>query len=297
MMRSLFLIMVLTLPSAAFGAEVIQFRYVVSAMTDTAGVSIKQPEGVACNDNSLLVVSDTARGRLQPFTVQEGSLKPGAEIKVPYPLHVRLNSKGDLFVLDGKQRKILHFGPQGEPKGDVQPQGIPAPAAWIPKNFAVGPDDSLAILDIFSARVVVVDAEGKFQRQLPLPAKHGFFSDVAVDPQGTIFVLDSVAAVVYAAGPNDKEYAPLTKGLHDYVAFPTSIAADKRFLYVVDQNSGSVLVLGKDGAIKGRKLRMGWKEGELRYPADICINGKGEVFIADRGNNRVGIYALETEHK
>jgi hypothetical protein len=294
MMRILILIMSLMLPTAAFGADVIQFRYVASALTDTTGVRIGQPEGVACDDRSLLVVSDTAHNRLQSFTLQEGALKAGTEIKVPYPLHVRLTSKGDLFVLDGKQRKILHLGPLGEPKGYLEPQGLPAPAAWIPRNFAVGPNDSLSILDIFSSRVLVVDAAGVFQKQLPLPKAAGFFSDLAVDPQGETFVLDSVAATIYAAGVNDAAFTPLTKGLKEYVTFPTSIAADKRFLYVVDQNGGGVVVLGKDGSFKGRKLRMGWKEGELRYPTDICLNGKGDVFIADRGNNRVGIYTMET---
>jgi hypothetical protein len=38
---------------------------------------------------------------------------------------------------------------------------------------------------------------------------------------------------------------------------------------------------------------MGWKEGELLYPADICLNDKGEIFIADRGNNRVQMYRKE----
>jgi hypothetical protein len=62
---------------------------------------------------------------------------------------------------------------------------------------------------------------------------------------------------------------------------------------MVDQYGSGIVVLGKDGSFKGRKLRMGWKEGELLYPADICLNEKGEIFIADRGNNRVQMYRKE----
>ena len=32
---------------------------------------------------------------------------------------------------------------------------------------------------------------------------------------------------------------------------------------------------------------MGWKEGFLRYPAQMCVTENGTAFIADRGNNRV----------
>ena len=303
MMKNIFLIAILLLPATAQSAEVMQLRHVVSIYTyadtkaPTAPVTkINQPEGVACGDKSLILVSDTANGRIQPFTLKDdGTIAPGpgAEIKVPYPQHVRLNSKGDIFVLDGKQRKILRLNAAGESKGNFEPEGVPAPATWIPKNFAIGTNDTVYILDVYSSRVLIVSPEGKFQSQIGLPTTDGFFSDLSVDPQGTIFILNSITAAVYSAGPNDKAFSPLTKGLKDYVTFPTALTADKQFLYLVDQFGGGVVVLGKDGSFKGRKLRKGWKEGEVLYPSDICLNEKGEMFIADRGNNRVQMFRKE----
>jgi hypothetical protein len=303
MMKNIVLIAILLLPVTALSADVMQLRhvasiysYVDSKAANAPVIKIKQPEGVACKDKSLILVSDTANGRIQPFTVKDdGTITPGpgAEIKVPYPQHVRLNSKGDIFVLDGKQRKILRMNASGESKGNFELEGVPAPATWIPKNFAIGTNDTMYILDVFSSRVLVVSPEGKFQSQIGLPTADGFFSDLSVDPQGTVFILNSVTATVYSAGPNDKAFSPLTKGLKDYVTFPTALTADKQFLYLVDQFGGGVVVLGKDGSFKGRKLRKGWKEGELLYPSDICLNEKGEVFIADRGNNRVQMYRKE----
>ncbi len=294
-MKNIALIAILLLPAPAMSAEVVQLRHVASIYTDAAGIKINQPEGIACRDKTLLV-SDTANGRLQPYTLQDdGTIKPGqgAEIKVPYPMHVRLNSKGDIFVLDGKQRKILRLNAAGESKGNFEPEGVPSPGTWIPKNFAIGKDDTVYILDVFSSRVLVVSPEGKFQRQIGLPTADGFFSDLAVDPQGTIFILNSVTATVYSTGPDEKAFSALTKGLKDYVTFPTALTADKQFLYIVDQFGSGLVVLGKDGSFKGRKLRLGWKEGELHFPSDICLNEKGEVFIADRGNNRVQMYRKE----
>jgi hypothetical protein len=37
---------------------------------------------------------------------------------------------------------------------------------------------------------------------------------------------------------------------------------------------------------------MGWNEGMFYYPSQISVNEKGEVFVADRGNSRVQIFAI-----
>jgi len=302
-MKNIVLIALLLLPATALSVEVMQLRHVASIYdyTETndpksAVIKINQPEGVACSGKSLVLVSDTAHGRIQPYTVQDdGAIKagPGAGIQVPYPMHVRQNSKGDIFVLDGKQHKILHLNAAGEFKGAFEPEGVPAPGTFIPKNFAIDANDTVYILDVFASRVLVVSPEGKFQRQIGFPTSDGFFSDIAVDPQRRLFLLNSVTAAVYAAGPDDTAFSPLMNGLKDYVTFPTTLAADKQYLYVVDQFGSGVVILGKDGAFKGRKLIMGWKEGEIRYPSDICLNEQDEIFIADRGNNRVQMYRKE----
>ena len=40
------------------------------------------------------------------------------------------------------------------------------------------------MLDVFSARVLVLNAQGQFQRALPFPDDTGFGSDLAVDAAG-----------------------------------------------------------------------------------------------------------------
>jgi hypothetical protein len=36
---------------------------------------------------------------------------------------------------------------------------------------------------------------------------------------------------------------------------------------------------------------MGWGNGLVYYPAQVCIGSAGEVAIADRYNNRVQVFA------
>jgi len=289
-------ILMLFFPVGAFSAETVKLRHVQSIYLDEKGTGMKQPEGVACNDKSLLVVGDTGNDRLLRYSYQDRSLKAGTEIKVQQlsnPIRLQVNSRGEIFALDGKKRRIIRLNPDGTFKGYVDGENIPSPSTFVPRSFKIDSQDNLYILDIFSARVLVINPEGKYQKQVSFPNEYGFFSDLSVDPKGGLFLIDCVKAMVFSTDKEAKSFSPLTKSLREYLNFPTSLTMDNRgTLYVVDENGGGIVILGKDGTYMGRQLSLGWNEGLLYYPSQMCLNEKGEVFIADRGNNRVQIFTI-----
>jgi DNA-binding beta-propeller fold protein YncE len=287
---------ILSLPIKTFSAETVKFRYLQSVYFDERGGSIKQPEGVACNDKSVLVVGDTGNDRLLRYTFQERSLKPGTEIKIPQlsnPIRIQINSKGEIFALDGKRRRVVRLTPEGAFKGYVEPEGIPSPSAFVPRSIKIDANNNIYVLDIFSSRVLVLNSEGKYQKQIPFPKDYGFFSDLSVDSKGTLVLVDCVKAMVFSAAKDSNSFSPLTKNLREYLNFPTSITTDNRgTIFVVDENGSGIVILGQDGSFQGRQLNMGWNEGLLYFPSQMCVNEKGEVFIADRGNSRIQIFTL-----
>lgn len=294
--RILVILIVFSTPATVLNAETVKFRHLLSVYSDDKGGGMKQPEGVACSEKSLLVVSDTGNGRLLRYTFQEKALKAESEIKVSqltYPLRIQINSKGEIFALDGKKRRIVRLGPEGAFKSYVDPEGIPPPSTFVPRSFKIDKNDNIHILDIFTGRVLVLSPAGKYQKQIPFPKEHGFFSDLSVDSKGNILLIDCVKAMVFSAPKDSDGFSALTRDLREYLNFPTSLTTDDRgTIYVVDENGGGIVILGVDGTFVGRQLTMGWTEGLLYYPSQICINGKGEVFIADRGNSRVQIFTL-----
>jgi len=280
----------------ALAADVGKFRFVTAVYLDDRGGGMRQPEGVACDDRGTLVVGDTGGGRLLRYTVEEASVKPTGEIRareVTAPLRVHLTSRGDALVLDGRERRVARFDARGEFRGFLRPEGVPEPTTVVPRSVKVDRSDRVYLLDVFSARVLVLDTEGRYQRHVPFPRDRGFFSDLAVDARGTIYLLDSLRATLHAAGRNAREFSPLAKDLRAHLSFPTALAIDGRgVLYVVDQNGGGVVLVGQDGTVLGRQLAMGWTEGLLYYPSQACVNDRGQLFIADRGNSRVQIFAV-----
>ena len=280
----------------SFGAEAAKLRYAQSIYFDDKGGGLKQPEGVACNDKSVLVVGDTGNARLLRYTFQDKTVAGGNEIKIPQlsnPIRIQMNSKGEIFGLDGKTRRIARLGPAGEFKDYLSPEGLPSPSSFIPRSFKIDSNDLSYILDIFSERVLVIGSDGKYQRQIAFPKNYGFFSDLAVDPKGSVLIIDSVKKVMFAAQKDTKEFSPLGGSLKEYLSFPAYITTDSRgTIYVVDESGSGIVILGPDGSFLGRQLNVGWNEGLLNYPSQICFNEKGEVFIADRGNSRIQIFNL-----
>jgi len=292
----LLILSIFSVPLTGLNAQTVKFRHLLSLYFDDKEVGMKNPEGVACSEKSLLVVSDTGNGRLLRYTFQGKVVKAESEIKVPqltYPLRVQINSKGEIFALDGKKRRILRLTPAGEFKGYVDPQGLPSSPAIVPRSFKIGTNDSIYILDIFGERVIELSPDGKYQKHLEFPKDYGFFSDLAVDSKGNLFLIDSTQRMVYSAAREAKGFFPLTKKLREYLNFPTYLTADTRGrIYIVDENGAGIVILGQDGSFIGRQLSMGWTEGFLYYPSQICVSEKGEVFVADRGNNRVQVFAV-----
>jgi sugar lactone lactonase YvrE len=291
------------LSDASLGAEALKFSYITSIYTDLTGAAdqdatpLKQPEGIACDDQSLVIAADTGNGRLLRYIFRNQTISggPGA-IKMPelaYPTRVHLNSKGEIFALDRKNRRIVRLTAAGVFNGNLNPTGLPSPA-YVPRSFCIDRSDAIYVLDIFSARVLVLNAEGQYLAQKNFPEDYGFISDLTVDTKGTVFLIDSIKAAVYSAGKDSGKFSPLAQNLKEYMRFPSAITTDKRgHIYLVDRNGSRVIILGPDGSFLGRLSAMGWKEGLLNYPSQLCINSSGEIFVADTNNNRIQVFAVK----
>lgn len=273
-----------------------RFRYLASVYFDEKGGGLNLPEGVACDGNGQVVVGDTGNDRLLRFTYRDKTVAGGIEIKIPQvsaPSRIQLNSKGEIYALDRKQRKIVHLSPEGEFKDVLTFDGVPPPATIIPKDFAIDSADNIFVLDVFSARVLVLNAQAQFQKALPFPDDTGFGSDLAMDGAGNLFLLDAIKRRLFSASKGAGSFAPLGGDLTEFLAtLPTSMTASRGVIFVVEGNGSSIAGFGRDGSFLARQLTMGWNEGSLNHPSQMCINDKDEAFIADTNNSRMQVFQL-----
>lgn len=287
-------LLALSLGSAqAASAQKRAIRWLTSIYSDSKDVALRHPEGVACT-GEYLVIGDTGNARLLRYSYEGRILSAEAEYPMPksYPLRLHVNSRDEIFFLDGVERRIAMVSADGQPQGFLEYTGLPSRGEIVPKSFALDRNDNFYLLDIFSARVLVLDRDGKYLREVPFPEERGFFTDLAVDYQGTLFLLDGVEARVYSATRGAERFTAFTDSLKEYMNFPTSIAVDQEgVLYLIDQYGSGLALVGRDGSFLGRKLTLGWKDSGLYYPSQICVSGADTVFIADRSNNRVQMFS------
>lgn len=282
------------LPS--YGADTVKLKPLGIAYQDASNTPLKYPEGVACGKTTILV-ADSGNGRLIRYTVVNEELKNGLEIKVAqlsYPLRLKATSLDRTLALDGKTRKIARLAADGSFVGYVEFQGVPAPTEVVPRSMATDSKDNVYILDILGERVLVVDPGGKYLRQIPFPKGYGFLSDVVVDQKGNVYLLDSLKGQVFRATADKPDFQAFGASLQSSMDMAVSMDLDSQGrLYLLDQNSGAVIVLGTDGSFQGRYLSFGWKAGQLNYPSQLCITQNNTIAIADRSNNSIQMFKIQ----
>jgi hypothetical protein len=282
------------LPAVALGAPGARgLNHQRTIYTDAAEVPLRNPEGVACDDRGAVVVADTGNARLLTFKWRDGSLDGGTQVKLPqlsYPVRVQIDTKGNVLALDRRSKRIVKVDERGAYAGFLDPKG--ASGAVAVAAFKLDPADNAYLLDLAAARVLVVSPDGAITREVPLPKGARGITDVAAETGGKIFVVDGPSATVYAAEPSDKAFKAVSPSLKEMISFPVYLAADHGKLWVSDQNGHAVVRLGNDGSFQGRELALGWADGGLQYPGQLCVTAAGDVIVADRANNRVQIFAL-----
>jgi hypothetical protein len=268
-------------------AESIAFSHASSIYVDANQGALKGPEGVACSAKAV-VVADTGNQRLVTYSMKGGMVDGGTELKFAQlgsPVCVEIDSKGNVIALDGRAHRAVRVGPSGAYAGYVDPAGTTVTA------FKLDASDKAYLLDGSTRRVIVVDALGKPARQIALPEK-GIFTDVAVDAGGVVYVVEVLEAMVWSADGSATAFKPLSGSLKDRMNFPSHLTASKGKLFLVDQHGMGIVVLGLDGAYLGRQLGIGWNEGLVYYPSQLCLTETGEAFLADRANNRVQMFTI-----
>ncbi len=258
-----------------------------SAYADEKGNPLKAPEAVACSDSGAVVAGDTGNARLVLFTFKDGAFKGGTEVKADElgrPLRVQIDSKGNVLSLDAKTRRIARFGAGGAFSGFLPMKGVPPARGFFPASFKLDAQDNAWILDASSQRIVIVDAAGTYVREIALP-QGASITDIAVDGR-KVWAADARRAALWVA---EKDvFVPLVKSMREYLNYPAYVtAAPQGALVIVDQHGNGVVLLGRDGNYLGRRLSIGSGEGFVYYPSQVCVDGKGNTFVADRGNNRI----------
>ncbi len=111
------------------------------------------------------------------------------------------------------------------------------------------------------------------------------------DPQGNIYVVDSVGLKILVFGPDDtlrSEWAL------DGVMRPLSLAVDvaRKRIYLVDTDQHKIFVLDQqNGNVLFSLGKRGSGPGEFNFPLDVDLDADGNLYVLDAMNARVQVFA------
>eukprot|EP00746_Dinoflagellata_sp_MGD_P161664 gnl/MRDRNA2_/MRDRNA2_88892_c0_seq1.p1 gnl/MRDRNA2_/MRDRNA2_88892_c0~~gnl/MRDRNA2_/MRDRNA2_88892_c0_seq1.p1 ORF type:complete len:375 (-),score=67.07 gnl/MRDRNA2_/MRDRNA2_88892_c0_seq1:16-1140(-) len=252
-----------------------------------------QPRGIFVGKDDKLLVTDMkaqcviqfGKGDLAGKIIcgQEGKERPSDEMKVTsrgdivdppkahevahmlnQPCDVMQGPNGELFVLENGRCTVSKFADVNSRGEDVAPRPgtqnrVSTPEGLkYPRSFLVTPEGDTIVCDSWSHRILRFSAN----------------SESAVP--------DVIAGCANSMG-----------GQMENLSYPTGIAfLSDGSLLVSDTNNNRVQCFapGEKRAttvIGSMFCKPGTGLSELNAPAGICVNGSGDIFVADRGNHRV----------
>jgi DNA-binding beta-propeller fold protein YncE len=289
-----FLIFLLIIPTTALCAGKGGIKYLASIVRDTETGRLGLLSGIFFDENrNRLYVTDTTNKRILAFDVDlkfVSEFDAGGALEAPTSL--ARNSKGQFFVAEPTKRSVLFIDIRRRSVKPIDFSAVPEANSIHPGSIAVDSADNLYIVDKADQRILIFDADLRFDRQLLVKDGKGL-SDVKIDSNGNIYTLSTIDGsirVFDSQGNLLLTFGKKGKGNGKF-EFPISLAVDRKgLIYVVDKHKHRVLAFNKRGEFLLEFSQLGWREGRLHYPSHVYVNKAGRIFVVDSGNCRISVF-------
>ncbi|MEZ0239391.1 MAG: NHL repeat-containing protein [Chloroflexota bacterium] len=253
---------------------------------------LSEPRGLAVGPSGEVLIADTGNDRIQRFGADgaylgafgERGTGPG---QFAEPNGVAIDSRGHVFVADTNNARIQEFDAADQ---FVREWSAAALGLYGPRDLAVGPDDTLYVLDQGHARVVriapddTVTTFGSFgtgSGQLNDPTGIDVSGDlvfVADARNGRIVVFDARGRLIRSQTVPEWQVSPFQ--FPDVVASPTE---DR--LYASSSETGEVLVFNFELTRLGN---LGPPEtGAYERPSAMDLAANGALYVIEYAAARV----------
>ena len=238
----------------------------------------------------LIVPSLQAEEAVRAKKIATIGADSGPELR--HPSDVSVNGKGEIFILDGVNNRIVHYNAQGRYL-DHFGKGGSAPGEFdYPLGLAVDREGNLYIADTGNARVQLFTSDGNYLSHIDLPharnARKPDPTDVAVDDKRQqLYIVDNDSHKVFVYDLKRKRFKRHIGGMGmeaDKLRWPFSIKLDNQGrIFVVDVINTAVKTYLPDEKrhFDASIGKWGVEKGELFRPKGVAIDSRGEVYVSD----------------
>ncbi len=295
----------LPIPRPAGPEEVVKPPVYLYSIVGQGDSALERPVGVAVSPDNKVYVVDFGNKQVRVFERRGAYLfsfdkvDDGRLTALSRPVHLAISPAGELWVTDRRARALYVFKLDGTFARRVDPDGDPA-FDWTPLALGFGPGGEAYVTDVADTkkhRLLFMDDAGAVRKIIgktvsvgrPTESPGGFFfpNGVAVASDGRIFVADGDNRRVQVFDKNGEfEFVIDTKGVPRGV-----VIDDEDRLYVVNTISHDVDIYDLDGKLITRFGGQGIGPGQFNYPNDIALDADGQIYVTDRENHQVQVWA------
>ncbi|ROR34307.1 6-bladed beta-propeller [Inmirania thermothiophila] len=270
-------------------------------------VTMVKPYDVAAHGGRVYV-TDTLAARVHVFDAarrryfQFGYRLEG---KLAKPLGIAVDGRGFVYVVDGRQRRVVVYDGLG-----LYVRALKSDELVRPSGVAVNADGSRIYvvdtggIDSDHHGVAVFDAEGRLLRFIGgrgrEPGRFNLPVDAAVGPGGALHVLDAGNFRVQVLDPEGRflrAFGEVGDG-PGQLARPRGIAVDDEgLIYVSDGSFANVQVFDPEGRLLLPLGRKAVEDGRARLalPSGLAVDEKRFLYIVDQYFAKVEVLRRLTE--
>jgi DNA-binding beta-propeller fold protein YncE len=297
----------LPLPTFTTTVEKVEPPKFSYAFAGTGKQAMTKPTGIGIIGNRVFV-TDFSYRTVRAYSLDGaylfdfGPIKDGANTRLSSPVHIAIGPDNTVWVTDRALKGIYVFDQDGKFLRKFVPDGNPD-FQWGPLALAFGPNGNLYVSDVGDStkhRILVFGADGHLITEWGQTKQVTNFTDSPgsfLFPNGLAVTGTGTSALVYVADGNNRRvqvFRPDGRFVRiiNTSGTPRGLAIDKQNrLYVVDALAHRVDLYSDKGVELTFFGEAGVGPGGLSFPNDITIDGRGRLFIADRDNNQVQVWA------
>jgi len=268
-----------------------------------------RPEGIAIDAKGNIWVADTYNGRLQEFN-HEGKLikvvQPagGKSGHMENPSGINIDPGGNLWVVDWAANRVIEFNEEGSYVREFGSKGTGEVQFEHPDAISVDANGCVWVCDEGNDRVQVLTEEGGYITKFGSKGSGAEQFDFEY-PMGILANGSGEVWITDARNNRMSEWTiPSLKPTYSS-SFGSKGTADGQFeepagiavnpingnVAVSDEEHARVEVFNEAGKYITKFGKNGSAEGEFSKPRGLAIDSKGNIWVADSGNNRVQEFA------
>lgn len=275
---------------------------------------LNHPTRVDVDPSDNVYVLDRGNERVQKFDASAQFVKEFALLGNDFAV----DPYGFIYVVDGRNGKVIEESGDGFIMGRFGSLGSGVGQMKKAEGVAITPDGLLVVLDTGNKRIHRVELANKLKVK-PLPMNLRTKMSVSGPSRVWAFAASMLAPFeddLYAWLPKDGQYVLIggdgkekkrfgsSKGKGDEVTRGVggmaAVKSDKvDGLYVTDAPNHRLQQFALDGRWKTNVGEaQGFfdskkREGRMKNPGGVAINGEGVVYVADTGNTRIDAFSPE----